>query len=716
MHFKTFRAEPPVLADELLRFGEEIRVAAEKDLSDLYPSDPDGATPIAYLWARTVRCEAPGCGAEIPILRTLWLSKKGASRARYFRESSAGQCKALLVTRSPVGGPIEFRIASGEGSEKAKNGYVELLGTKAKGNTANVICGCCGTLLTGSKKNPRVQTQLAAQNGGADVVFDENGLRLAGATLMAVVTRKPGESGRHYRLPTERDYEAVRQARVRVAGIQTSWKHQGKHGLCPVPDERLPPIGTLGFRVQRYGMLSWGDLFTARQRLVLATLCNGIAACTHADGLTSQLAALIVSRISDRLASLVSWDVGGEKLGHVFGRQALPMVWDFAEGQPFAGATGSYSNVAYQIAGAVEAISSVISDTGQVQLADAADHPLPDESAMVWFTDPPYYDAVPYADLSDFFLVWLKRARPGDRLLEDPFDPDNPLTPKVAEVVQDKTKQGHRGQKNRAWFEETMATAFAEGRRSLRPDGVGTVVFAHKTTEGWEALLSGMVRGGWTITGSWPIATERPGRLRSRDSAALATSVHLVCRPRSKEAAVGDWVRVLHELPVRVGSWMSRLEDEGVRGADLVFACIGPALETFSRYSRVETADGREVGLAEYLEKVWEVVSRTALERVLGGAEMLVHGAVEEDARLTALFLWTLQTTAEEEGSTGESKEGTPAQEEDQEREPAGKAKGFLPRFRRCTPLRTAARHRPREVGEAHHRDEERGGPFTARG
>ena len=146
------------------------------------------------------------------------------------------------------------------------------------------------------------------------------------------------------------------------------------------------------------------------------------------------------------------------------------------------------------------------------QLADATDHPLPDESAAIWFTDPPYYDAIPYSDLSDFFLVWLKRALPAHPLLRDPFDAANPLSPKDREAVQDETKRQDGNPKDRQWFEATMARAFAEGRRVLREDGVGSVVFAHKTTEGWEALLAGMIRGGWTITGSWPIATERrPG-------------------------------------------------------------------------------------------------------------------------------------------------------------------------------------------------------------
>ena len=217
-----------------------------------------------------------------------------------------------------------------------------------------------------------------------------------------------------------------------------------------------------------------------------------------------------------------------------------------------------------------------------------------------------------------------------------------------------------------------MAQAFAEGRRILNDDGIGSVVFAHKTTEGWEALLSGMIRGGWTITGSWPIATELGSRLRARDSAALATSVHLICRPRPENAPVGDWADVLRELPVRVGDWMERLQGEGIRGADLVFACVGPALEIFSRYRTVETAEGYEVGLPDYLEKVWEVVGRAALGQVLGTAEARARnglaGALEEDARLTALFLWTFQSTE------AMSEDGKDGRTDDEEEEAAGAA------------------------------------------
>ena len=363
------------------------------------------------------------------------------------------------------------------------------------------------------------------------------------------------------------------------------------------------------------------------------------------------------------------------------------MAWDFAEAVPPSDSTGSIGDRLDLLAKTISAMSGdgkVPHGTNFTQAADATRHPLPDESAGIWFTDPPYYDAIPYSDLSDFFLVWLRRALPDQPLLRDPFDPGNPLSPKAAEAVQDETKQVDGRAKDRAWFEETMARAFTEGRRVLREDGVGSVVFAHKTTEGWEALLSGMIRGGWTITASWPIATEMASRLRARDSAALATSIHLVCRPRPEDAPVGDWADVLRELPLRVGDWMERLQGEGIRGADLVFACIGPALEIFSRYRVVETAEGHAVSLPGYLEKVWEVVGRTALESVLGAAEAKARnglaGALEEDARLTALFLWTLQaTTGDESGEADRPKADTQADDagEDAEDASTAKTRGF---------------------------------------
>ena len=636
----------PGLAGELRKVGGKIKRQTERELANLYPKDPDGATPIAYLWARTVRCEAPNCGAEIPLMRSFWLCKK-AKRKRAFRHQ----------IERPEGEPphVEFEVFEPKADKEVHGGTV----TRAK-----ATCVCCGAVLPPE----RVRAQLAAQKGGADAVFDEKGSRTGGARMTAVVTLQPEQTGRYYRLPTDADYEAVRRSQVRLADILGAWERGGKQGLCPVPDEPLPPIGTLGFRVQRYGMLQWGDLFTARQKVALVEL-GRLVTDRHLDGkldsasATNALLGIAVDKTSDLGNALTPWKPDAECPVHLFARQAIGMAWDFCESVPPSDSSGSFLSAYQRSADALDSVGGIESKPGQVQIADATDHPLPDQTAGIWFTDPPYYDAIPYSDLSDFFLVWLKRTLPDHAMLADPFNPDNPLSPKAAEAVQDETKQAADGPKDRGWFEETMAKAFAEGRRVLEKDGVGSVVFAHKTTEGWEALLSGMIRGGWTITGSWPIATEMASRLRARDSAALATSVHLICRPRLEDAPVGDWADVLRELPTRVGDWMERLQGEGIRGADLVFACIGPALEIFSRYRAVETAEGREVGLPEYLEKVWEVVGRAALEQVLGTSEAEARnglaGALEEDARLTALFLWTLQSTeiSEENGKNEEDEE-----------------------------------------------------------
>jgi adenine-specific DNA methylase len=650
----------PELADELRRVGAVIKQAAEKELADFYPLDPDKARPVAYLWARTVRCESPNCGAEIPLIRSFWLCKK-ATRRRAL--------KPKVETPKGKTPRVVFEIFEPKNEVEVHAGTV---------SRAKATCLCCNTVLTPD----RVRAQLREQRGGADVIFDAKGDRIGGARLLGVVTLKPGEVGRQYRLPTDSDYEAVWAAMNRLTQV-TAARLPGELNI--VPDEPLPPIGTLGFRVQRYGMLQWGDLFTARQKLGLTTLARIGQAdpdrkqTVHSSAVR-QLLALNLGRCADYATSLCSWKNTTEKLNHTFGRQALPIMWDFTEVNLISDMAGNES----WIVRIAEREGRVLVRCGQTSVADACASQLPDEIASCWFTDPPYYDAIPYSDLSDFFLVWLKRTLPKHPLLRDPFDSTNCLSPKLQEVVQDETRKVNGQPKDRAWFEETMAKAFGEGRRVLRDDGIGSVVFAHKTTEGWEALLGGLIRGGWTITGSWPISTEMASRLRARDSAALATSVHLVCRPRPEDAPTGDWGGIVRELPRRVREWMDRLQSEGVRGADLVFACIGPALEIFSRYSRVETAEGNEIKLDEYLLKVWEVVGRTALEQVLGTAEARARngaaGVLEEDARLTALFLWTLQSTAGVTNGDGQASEGDEEEadeEEDEDEAPRKKTKGF---------------------------------------
>lgn len=637
------------LAEELRRIGADICRRAENELTDLYPREKDGATPIAYLWARTVRCESPSCGAEIPLLRSLWLCKK-PSRRRALRHSIE-RTKGQLPR-------IAFELFEPKTEDEVGHGF-------ASGGKA--LCAACTSVLSGQ----RVRAQLAAERGGASPHFDSDGNRVGGARLIAVVTTSREASGRAYRLATPRDYRPC------FLASQLPAMDAPQEPINPV---RPSPNARGLSAVTRFGIATFGDLYSSRQLRAMITF-SALTAATP-SGPTKDALALAIGRVANAWTSVCRWHQSGEKVEGAFNGQKIPMVWDFAEATPFSGATGGWDGAVEWIASVVEGEAS-FPVAGQVQQADAATALLPAASAAIWFTDPPYYDAVPYSDLSDFFLVWLRRALP-ERRLGDPFTSENSLSPKVQECVWNLSQRDEHGVvKSPAFFERKFSEAAAIGRQTLTEDGVACVVFAHKSTDGWEALLAGLISGGFIVSASWPIATEMAQRTNARGTASLMGSVHLVCRPRPRDADVGDWAHVLRELPRRVGDWMERLQAEGIRGADLVFACIGPALEIFSHYAKVETADGREVKLDEYLEKVWEVVGRTALGNVLGTAEAKarngVAGALEEDARLTALFLWTLQAT-EGEVDTGDDAEQSDedvqdVDDEDEDGRGLGKAK-----------------------------------------
>ncbi len=300
--------------------------------------------------------------------------------------------------------------------------------------------------------------------------------------------------------------------------------------------------------------------------------------------------------------------------------------------------------------------------SSNVEWCSATTHPLPDDAAHALITDPPYYDAVPYSYLSDFFYVWLRRSL--EKIHSDIFT--EPQVPKDAEIIVDRPHELSNSTKNIAFYEKELTKAFADGSRILHPNGIGTIVFASKTTSSWEAILKAVVDAGWIITGSWPIDTEMETRVAAQGQARLASSVHLVCRPRENPDGtlredIGDWRDVLQELPQRIHEWMPRLAAEGVVGADAIFACLGPALEIFSRYSSVEKASGELVTLKEYLEYVWAAVSKEALSMIFSGADAT---GFEEDARLTAMWFWTLST-----GSTDNTNDSSEIETEDEDDE-----------------------------------------------
>jgi putative DNA methylase len=655
-------------AIELREAGERIRADVERELSGLYPAT-ENRKPIAYLWARTVVCDS--CGTEIPLVRSFWLSKKN-NRKRALR---------YKITRGKgTRASIDLEIFEPQKDSDLSKGTM----TKGK-----ATCLACHVVMPAE----RVKAQLRLSRGGSDVELDANGQRTGGARLMVVVTLDEKGTGRAYRLASSDDYRAILVAREILAKIQS------REGQTPL-DELVNPIrpspNARGLSaVTRFGVVSFGDLFTARQKAALLVLSDHVrrnAEAPNGNQAVARILALSVSKIAELLNTQSRWEPIAECPHGAFSRQSLAATWDFSEAVLTSHSSGSYATSLANIVRSVESLCGYSCVAGQVEQSSASHLGLPDASADIWFTDPPYYDAIPYADLSDFFFVWLKRCLP-PRLLPHAVPLEGGLTPKKEECVWNQAYDGFTGQKKTPeFFEKCVSKSFDEARRVLSSDGIGCVVFAHKTTEGWEALLKGMLDAQLVINGSWPITTEMAHKVGAGTKAMLLASVHLVCRPRSTAAPIGDWADVLRELPHRVGNWIERLQAEGVRGADLVFACIGPAMEIYSRYRSVEDAEGREIPLGGdplasepfkrgFLSYVWETVGRLALEEILGTAEARARngaaGALEEDSRLTALFLWTLQTTEADSADAEQSNADDELEEDEDEDKPQRKRGGY---------------------------------------
>jgi adenine-specific DNA methylase len=627
------------LADEVRKWGEWIKHEAAEELSKFYPKDADGATPIAYLWARTIQCEGPGCGAEVPLMRTLWLAKK------------ANRSVALQLVPNPRAKRVDFQIIvkQRDGWVDQSNPQIEIENPKLDGSVkrGSATCPCCGY----TTPVEQVRSQLSTRRGGTDDALP----------YCKVLTSAEGST--EYFTLTKADFNALNLAGRRLAELASL-------GI-QLPRLSLPPDGALGFRVQKYGVAEWADLFLPRQKLQLLTYLKIIQRLQNKDTellpVLRLLFGLTVSKLASFSSSLCVWRNVRTCVAQTFGRQTLSMVWDFGEMNPFAQSAGDFGEAVEYLAKFVQHVACTVGEPGISQEGDAAASPLADDTSDLFFTDPPYYDAIPYQHLSEFFALWLGAS--GILTLDDV----------AARKRQDEECiVDERLGKTRSFFEEKMTKALSEGNRTSKSNSVGVVVFAHKSTEGWEAQLSAMLDARWVITSSWPIDTERTGRLRAQDSAALGSSVHIVCRPRENPDdllganEIGDWRDVLEELPRRIHAWMPRLAEEGVAGADAIFACLGPALEIFSRYSRVEKASGEAVTLKEYLEQVWAAISKEALTMVFQGADAT---GFEADARLTAMWLWTLQA--------GDTVNGESAEEEEADEESEGgmkkpKTSGFV--------------------------------------
>jgi putative DNA methylase len=612
------------LAAQVRKWGDWVKQQAVEELKKFYPHIASDESTVAYMWARTVRCQGPGCGAELPLIgQTSISTKRGQELAFGFD---------LDTKAKKIGISLQYL--------KKASRRISPIAQKS-----SATCPLCGYTTPANQ----VREALAKQRGGSN-----------SARLLAVVTKNASRDGKQFRLPVSRDFEGLKAAAQRLSELE----NESTNGLPSIPHEDAPPEGALGFRFQKYGVRKWRDLYTDRQLVALASFARIITGqalkeCIEADipdvserNAVLTCLGLALGRVNDLSSTLCRWLPSLEAVAASNGSQnKMPMILDFVEVNPVGGAGGDWSGQINWICRVLDNLAASDLVPGSVSRSPAQNIPLPDDIADALVTDPPYYDAFGYSDLSEFFYPWLRRA-----VVPTVLNYSETHVPKAEEAISiGKSLSDGRGEKNDATYLRSMESAFADSRRVLKPDGIGLVVFANKTTAGWEAILEALIGSGWLVSASWPIDTERPNRQRAIGSAALQSSVHLVCRPRERSDGVlltedvGDWREVLRELPERIHEWMPRLAEEGVVGADAIFACLGPALEIFSRYSRVETAGGDVVSLKEYLESVWAAVSKEALSVIFAGAST---EGFEPDARLTAMWLWTLTDATENNGAT----------------------------------------------------------------
>jgi putative DNA methylase len=592
--------------DWVLRQAQKGGAHGSAPLQDFYPPDPDGSIPVGYYWMRTIPCQNPTCGAEIPLTANWWLAKKDKRQI------------ALKIVPDHAHKRVEFEIV-GQNGEPIP--FDPERGTVAR---ANVECPLCGSVIDDKT------TRRLFQEGKA------------GQRMVAVVLHHPQQRGKRYRLATERDMEAYRAAErelLRVcARLREEW------GMEPVPDERIIRTGGNQMAVLHYAMYTFGDLFNARQQLALVTFAD-LVRRAHAEMLAqgadpdfakavATYLALVVSKVADYCNVLCQWRNNLETVGHAFSRQALPMLWDYVEGNPVTGASGTAEGGLEWIVNSIVHLSSIpqCGEFADIIHGSATDLPWGNDFFDAVITDPPYYDNVNYSNLSDFFYVWLKRTV--GHLHPDLFA--TPLTPKSQEMVADAYRfDGREGAKQH--FEAMLLQSFREIRRVLKPDGIAVIVFAHKTTEAWETVLGALTEAGLRTTMAWPIHTEMQARLLAQESAALASSIYIVCRKR-QGAATGYWSEVRCETRELVERRLQQFWDAGVRGADMFISAIGAGMEVFTRYARVEQVSGDPVSMGEFLQEVRQVVAEFALRRVLH--EPAVASELDALTRFYLLYRW----------------------------------------------------------------------------
>ncbi|HRT18436.1 MAG TPA: DUF1156 domain-containing protein [Candidatus Paceibacterota bacterium] len=604
----SYEEEYNPLLEDVKKWGEWVLDEAKKELGRFYPSDPDGSIPVGYIWARTIKCQNPMCGAEIPLMRQFWLAKKSNKKISLYPYVKDNK--------------VEFKIVGTDYEEMPKDFNPEK-GTVAR---AKAECLVCGSMI--DDKDVRKQFQEGK----------------SGQRMVAVVLHKTGIQGKKYRLATEKDMEVYKKAEQYLDEKEKILTEEW--GISAVPDEEIPLMsGT--FNVPIYGMTKWGDLFNSRQKLALITFTEKVKQAyekmlnegydkNYAKSVVSYLG-LGVDRLTDKNSALCRLISQTEAIGFTYGRQALPMLWDYIEMNPIEHHSG-WNTILEEIIANIVHCTSFQNSIITTSQASATSLSYPDNYFDAVYTDPPYYNAVPYADLSDFFYVWLKREL--GEIYPDLFS--TPLTPKTDELVEmaswDKKRYAY---KTKEYFEENLKKAFQEIYRTLKPNGIAIIVYAHKTTTGWETVINALLESGLNVSSSWPISTEMQARLRANESAALASSIYIVARKIEKQG-IGLYPRMRKDLREYLDNKLERLWQEGISGADFFISAIGAGIEVFGKYEKIIDNDGTEIKADKLLEEIREISANFAVRQILHNGFL---GEISPLTRFYVLWRWNFGET-----------------------------------------------------------------------
>jgi putative DNA methylase len=596
-----YRKNP--LAADVKFWGHWVLDQARREISQFYPADGDGGVPVAYLWARTITCPNPACGATIPLVRQLWLCKK------------ANKSIAMRLVPDAKSKRCRFEITEGKQIDFDPN-----QGTMRQGRAA---CPSCQMIVDGK------------------ALRTESKAKRMGQQLMVVVTAKPNQKGKKYRPATIIDEAVFQRASDTLAAAKV------KYGPQIVPDEPITPDrpspnsrGLSG--VSRYGLDTFGSLFNERQLLTLTTFVRHVNAAfarlhskvdvEYARAVGCYMA-LCVDELARFTTALNSWKVDAEAIVHVWGRQALPMVWDYCENNAAGHHGGTWEYRLDQFMEPVRGICLVPCPAVVKQGATNVGAVHANSWAAI-VTDPPYYDAVPYSDLSDFFYVWLKRSI-GDAL---PNQFRSPLTPKSQEVIAYYGAGTRKINKPPTWYEQEMQKVFLAMHQALNGKGICCIMFAHKSTSAWEVMIGGLIRSGLVVTSSWPIHTEMSSGMVKKDKAMLASSILLACRPRSHDAVDALWDDVRTELRRVAKERLDFFWSQGIRGADFFISAIGPALSVFGQYEHVTKLDGEPVTVGQFLDEVRALVTTYALTKILKTTHT---GTIDAESRFYVVWKWS---------------------------------------------------------------------------